>query len=231
MDPERWQHVARIYELSLEREPGERSAFLAEASRDDAELRREVESLLEHDGALPDRSANARSRCSGPRDESDLEPGTQLGPYHIDALLGAGGMGEVYAQATRGWIGRSLSRSCRRALAHDPQFRARFDREAGPLRRSPIHTSARSTTSAIRRASTSWSWSTSKARRSPRVSRRAAAARSGSDVRHRDRGRARRRPSPRDRPSGSEARQHHADARAARSCSTSASRSPPRSRR
>ena len=66
MDPERWQRAAHIYQLTLEREPAERGAFLAEASADDAELRREVESLLKRDGT-PVLSADARSSCDGPR--------------------------------------------------------------------------------------------------------------------------------------------------------------------
>src|SRR2546423_4762896 len=56
--------------------------------------------------------------------------GTRLGPYEILALIGAGGMGEVYrARDTR--LDRSVAiKVLPAALALDPQFRARFDREA-----------------------------------------------------------------------------------------------------
>src|SRR5438093_1102510 len=46
MNPDRWRQVADVYEAVLEREPTARGAFLAQACRDDADLRREVESLL-----------------------------------------------------------------------------------------------------------------------------------------------------------------------------------------
>jgi hypothetical protein len=51
VDPERWQRVAELYQLVLEREPGERAAVLAAASAGDDELRRDVESLLEQEQA------------------------------------------------------------------------------------------------------------------------------------------------------------------------------------
>ena len=56
--------------------------------------------------------------------------GTRLGPYEIVALLGAGGMGEVYrARDTR--LDRTVAvKILPAALATDPQFRERFDREA-----------------------------------------------------------------------------------------------------
>jgi dipeptidyl aminopeptidase/acylaminoacyl peptidase len=59
-----------------------------------------------------------------------LDSGTRLGPYEIAALIGAGGMGEVYrARDTR--LGRDVAiKVLPAALARDPQGLARFEREA-----------------------------------------------------------------------------------------------------
>ena len=131
MDSERWQRVAHIYESALEREPAERGAFLAEASADDAELRREVESLLAQENAqlLIDRPM-LEAAAAVLDDDRDLAPGVQLGPYRIHQLIGAGGMGQVY-HATDTRLDRSVAlKVLPKSLANDPQFRARFEREA-----------------------------------------------------------------------------------------------------
>ena len=47
MTPERWRQTEELYHAARERGPGRQSAFLAEACRDDEELRRKVESLLD----------------------------------------------------------------------------------------------------------------------------------------------------------------------------------------
>src|SRR5713226_5610953 len=59
-----------------------------------------------------------------------LSPGTRLGPYEILALLGAGGMGEVYrAQDTR--LSRVVAIKVLHAhLSGDAELRQRFEREA-----------------------------------------------------------------------------------------------------
>jgi serine/threonine protein kinase len=59
-----------------------------------------------------------------------LAAGSRLGPYEIVAALGAGGMGEVYeARDTR--LDRAIAvKVLPPHLASDPDFRARFDREA-----------------------------------------------------------------------------------------------------
>src|SRR6202050_5138742 len=59
-----------------------------------------------------------------------LSIGTKLGPYEIQSLLGAGGMGEVYrARDTR--LDRTVAiKILTQGLADTPEVRQRFEREA-----------------------------------------------------------------------------------------------------
>jgi len=47
--PQSWTEVTRLFEAALELLPNERNAFLERVCAGDAELRREVQSLLEAD--------------------------------------------------------------------------------------------------------------------------------------------------------------------------------------
>ncbi|MCI0420249.1 MAG: hypothetical protein L0387_32115 [Acidobacteria bacterium] len=49
MTAERWQKVEELFHLGLEREAGQRAAFLDEACAGDPDLRGKVESLLAYD--------------------------------------------------------------------------------------------------------------------------------------------------------------------------------------
>src|SRR6185295_7744686 len=57
-------------------------------------------------------------------DSAQLAPGTQLGPYRIEALLGAGGTGRVY-QSYDTRLGRAVALKISRV-----EFNQRFEREA-----------------------------------------------------------------------------------------------------
>jgi serine/threonine protein kinase/Tol biopolymer transport system component len=62
-----------------------------------------------------------------------LASGARIGPYHVDAPLGSGGMGEVY-RATDTNLGRQVAiKVLPASLADDPDRLARFDREARTL--------------------------------------------------------------------------------------------------
>src|SRR5262245_42192072 len=96
MTPERWRDVSRIYGAVLTRPEADRPGALVDLCANDAELRREVESLLAS-GTLPpivDRAAVDRPSVMAMA--NGVAIGSQIGVFRIDALLGVGGMGEVY---------------------------------------------------------------------------------------------------------------------------------------
>ena len=99
-------------------------------------LRRDVESLLnesDSDTGFLGRSALVMAadvvNSSGPH----IEPGESIGGYQVQALLGAGGMGDVY-RARDAKLGRDVAiKILPRAFTSDPDRLARFEREARAL--------------------------------------------------------------------------------------------------
>jgi serine/threonine protein kinase len=136
MVPDRWSRVEALYHAARERDAEERAAFLDSACGDDRELRREVESLLAHtasgDGFLSEPGvAVVAQMLSDPG--TTVRTGQRIGAYQLQALLGAGGMGEVYrARDTK--LGRDVAiKILPRVFTKDPERLARFEREARML--------------------------------------------------------------------------------------------------
>jgi eukaryotic-like serine/threonine-protein kinase len=124
MNPERWRMATEIFDAALERPRDQRVPFVAEACGQDLALRAEVDALL---------AGDERAGVAGDPfvlEHAALSPGTILGPYRVDALLDAGGMGEVYrAHDTR--LHRLVAIKVLPAhSAIDVDARARFEREA-----------------------------------------------------------------------------------------------------
>jgi serine/threonine protein kinase len=134
MTPDRWKQIEALYHEARALPTGERPAFLAESCPDDEGLRREVESLLSEpdsgDGFLAG-PALAMPALTAP----EMLPmiGRSLGGYQLLALLGAGGMGEVY-RARDATLGRDVAiKILPREFTSDPDRLARFAREARML--------------------------------------------------------------------------------------------------
>jgi serine/threonine protein kinase/dienelactone hydrolase len=136
MAPARWRQILEICDSALELPPARRRGFLDKACSTDPLLRREVESLLAcADRAEPFLEVPALEMAGSapdlePGGEELLPPGAEIGPYRIVALLGAGGMGQVYqARDTR--LGRDIALKFLSAdLVQDPGALVRFRREA-----------------------------------------------------------------------------------------------------
>jgi TolB-like protein len=138
MDAERRRQISRIYQQACSLPTEERRAFLDREWGGDQALRQELESLLADDTSglptIPTADPTSADSHRPPADPAPcvMEPGTTLGSYRIEGLLGAGGMGLVYrAYDTK--LGRDVAIKTLRPSLDDPGAVDRFQREARAL--------------------------------------------------------------------------------------------------
>ncbi len=133
----RWDEIQKVYHAAMEQQVSRRAEFLSQACIHDPELRREVESLLAHEGQADTLLEGAVWKQGDPDAtipaHAAVATGSKLGVFRIGALLGAGGMGEVYRAAdTR--LHRDVAIKVLPAeYARQPEWLARFHREARAL--------------------------------------------------------------------------------------------------
>lgn len=98
MTPERWQQVKAIFNSAIQYLPAERDSFLSQACSGDANLRREVESLIaSHEKSGDFIDAPAYQAAPWLADEkAGLKPGQSIGSFQVLSFISRGGMGEVY---------------------------------------------------------------------------------------------------------------------------------------
>lgn len=123
MTPERWQRMKGVLYEALELPTEKRAEFLDRVCSGEDSFRQEVDSMLSSD----DQACSSLLQSSRPR--VPLSPGTRLGHYEVQSLLGAGGMGEVY----RGHdprLGRDVAvKVLPHLFSEDPERLRRFEQE------------------------------------------------------------------------------------------------------
>jgi serine/threonine protein kinase/Flp pilus assembly protein TadD len=130
-NPERWRRVREIFDAALRLPAEQRDEYLDSACAGDADLHRELASLLnsysEADAFLEKPAVSSLSTLFGPGKSWE---GKIVGPYRVVEEIGQGGMGVIYrAQDTR--LGRSAAlKFLPDDMTRDPAALSRFKREA-----------------------------------------------------------------------------------------------------
>lgn len=131
MDQERWHDIERLFNQVLDCPPAERDPLLAQACHADPHLLASVGGLLDHVDSqtdLLDVPALDVARQMFAGDEAPVLTGLRLGVYHVETLLGSGGMGVVYRA-----LDTKLNRPVAIKFLADPfaglAARRRFERE------------------------------------------------------------------------------------------------------
>jgi serine/threonine protein kinase len=127
--PEQWEKVKEIVGAALDREPGERPAFLNAACSNDDALRAEVDSLL-----------SAHAQASG-LSESALathfpdpaQVSKSFGPYQLIQKLGEGGMGQVWLAEQSAPVRRKVALKLIKTGIYDDSVLRRFQSERQSL--------------------------------------------------------------------------------------------------
>ena len=135
MKSEKLERIEALYDEARRLDRTQRAAFIASRCAGDDELRREIESLLEHEeqaGEFLEMSAIEVLATAMNMDDRSMV-GRRIGNYEILSLIGRGGMGQVWrARDTR--LGREVAiKMLPDEFAADRDRVARFRREAQVL--------------------------------------------------------------------------------------------------
>ena len=123
---DRDDRIDRLYALALEQPAASRDAFIDTAAEDD-DVKNEVRAVLAADDYAGDfLSGSARDVV----EEPILAPGTTLGQYRIERLLGRGGMGVVYEARDTRLDRRVALKALAPDFERDERQRERLEREA-----------------------------------------------------------------------------------------------------
>jgi serine/threonine-protein kinase len=131
MTPAQWQRVRELFEAVVDAQPTDLRLWL-QAESDDAEVRAEVESLLDyHSRAGSFLNEPVPESVPALLDEEEaLAAGTVIGHYTVARELGRGAMGRVYL-ATDSRLGRQVAlKALAPHLTGDASHRERLKREA-----------------------------------------------------------------------------------------------------
>jgi eukaryotic-like serine/threonine-protein kinase len=133
---ELWGKISDVFDAALERPLSDRYSYLEEACRGDDELLRQVSHLL----SQFDQASDFLEQPIFSRPQVLATASVVGGRYRIEALIGRGGMGEVY-RAYDELVGEKVAlKTLRSELSADPDFLRRFRREV-QLARKVTHSS------------------------------------------------------------------------------------------
>src|SRR5437016_300884 len=133
MTPERWKQIDQLFHAALQREPGQRSAFIAESCAGDETLQKEIEDLLasheESDSFIETPASDVAAELLA-EGQAGLVVGQAIGPYTVLDLIGAGGMGQVYLGTDTRLGQRVALKILPKQFTINPERVRRFEQEA-----------------------------------------------------------------------------------------------------
>jgi len=131
MDAERWQRLSPLLDAMFELEPEERARSLQLLREEDPQLAADLEELM----ALEDERADFLAEpLIAPL--PGAHPGTIVGPWRLERMLGEGGMGQVWLGGRAdGLYQRRVAIKLLRPGLVEPNLRLRFNREREILAR------------------------------------------------------------------------------------------------
>lgn len=147
MDADRWQKIEQLYHAAREHDEGDRRAFLEQACAGDAELRREIESLLAcekdakgflNEPAMEQAAEALAAEQVGGSSSDKIMIGRSISHYRILAEVGHGGMGVPNPSIAALGVGEGSAWAAKTGCSLRPQLFG--DGDLSPRR---LHGSAR----------------------------------------------------------------------------------------